>query len=86
MVASAFLIIAAAVPRQYMCIKEQVKVKFGPIVAQTALNELSHSLAAQVTAELKRFGLSDEILNAISGQISSITESHSVWFRLIVAF
>ena len=60
------------------CIKEQVKVKFGPIVAQTALNELSHSLAAQVTAELKRFGLSDEILNAISGQISSITESHSV--------
>jgi len=78
-VASAFLIIAAAVPRQYMCIKEQVKVKFVPIVAQTQFDELSHSLAAQVNEELKRFGLSDEILNAISGQISSITESHSIY-------
>ena len=78
MVASSFLILAAAVPQKYMCIKEQLKVKFGPIVEQTAFEELSYSLAAQVLDELKRFQLPEEILQAIQGQISGLTEHHPV--------
>ena len=78
MVASAFLIVAAAVPRQYMCIKEQLKVKFGPIAAQTKFGELPYSIAAQVIEELKRFDLPEEILQAIQGQIAGLNETHSV--------
>ena len=82
MVASSFLIVAAAVPRQYMCIKEQLKVKFGPISSQTPLGELPYSIAAQVIDELKRFDLNEEILQAIQGQISGLSESHSVRIQL----
>jgi len=78
LVASSFLIVAAAVPRQYMCIKEQLKAKFGPIAAQTKFGELPYSIAAQVIDELKRFDLPEEILHAIQGQISGLDESHSV--------
>merc|ERR1739848_734561 len=79
LVASAFLIVAAAVPRQYMCIKEQLKVKFGPIAAQTKFGELPYSIAAQVIEELKRFDLPEEILQAIQGQIAGLNETHSIY-------
>ena len=77
-VASAFLIVAAAVPRQYMCIKESLKVKFAPIAEQTKVDDLPVALSVQIIDELKRFALSDDMIQVIQGQISSLSESHSV--------
>jgi len=82
LIASSFLIIAAAVPRPYMGIKNQLKVKLIPIAAQTKLEDLPLAIAVQAVEELRSFNLPDDVKNVIQGQITELNEDHSIYSLL----
>lgn len=82
LLASAFLIVAAAVPRQYMCIKNQLKVKLTPIVAQAKIEEIPLAIGVQVIEELKTFNLPEDVQKIIKGQLIDLSDTHSIFSLL----
>jgi hypothetical protein len=71
--------VAAAVPRKYCIVKEQLKSVIQPIAAQTSLTELPLSIAALVIQKLKPYKLNEELELIIHGQISDLDDQHAIY-------
>jgi len=71
--------VAAAVPRKYCIVKEQLKSVIQPIAAQTSLTELPLSIAELVIQKLKPYKPNEELELIIHGQISDLNDQHAIY-------
>ena len=84
-IAASFLVLAASAPRQYVLVKEQLRSAAKPISDHTSIEELPHSLAELAIQKLQPFNLDQDLIIAIRGQLSALTDNHPIYRLLWVS-